>query len=324
MDRILDLSIIIVSFNTKGLTRRCLEKISHIENEINYEVIVVDNGSNDGSADMISLEFPWVKLIRLEKNRGFAGGNVPGMRRAKGRYILLLNSDAFISKGILKRTVSYMDQHPRIGILGCKLVNEDGSLQPSARMLPSPFNKVLHITGLAARFHESRFFGRLDFSWWDHSEPRSVGWVVGAYFLIRRETMKEIGPLDDRYFLYFEEIDYCLSARRAGWDVVFYPYAEVIHLGGQSAIKNHDERITPVGKQILKIKFSSEYKYYRKLYGWCHTLAAAGIEISWNVLILIKNLVSRKKDASIKANEAAYKLRLMISIMWKERLGARY
>ena len=209
----IDVSIVIVSFNTKEVTRQCLEHVQKHAAAVRHEVLVVDNASGDGSADMVAAEFPRVHLIRSNENKGFAGGNNPAMKIARGRYILLLNSDAFLAEGVLEKTIQYMDDHPNIGVLGCKLTDPDGTLQPSARMLPGPLNKILHITGLAARFSKSKFFGRVDYTWWDHSEPRTVGWVVGAYFLIRRETMENIGVLDDRYFLYFEEIDYCLSAR---------------------------------------------------------------------------------------------------------------
>ena len=314
-----DLSIIIVSFNTKALTRRCLECVERYSDGLDLEVIVVDNASKDGSADMVSDEFPNVKLIKLHENRGFAGGNIPGMSKAAGRHILLLNSDAFIDEGVLKKTVSFMDQHKEIGILGCKLIGTDGALQASARMLPSPLNKILHITGLAARFPKSRFFGRVDFSWWNHTEPRSVGWVVGAYFLIRRKTMEEIGVLDDRYFLYYEEIDYCLRARRSGWNVVFYPHASVIHLGGQS-IDSKGQIVTP-GSQLKKIRIISEFLYYRKFYGLIHVIVSASIELSWNCLVFIKNFFDKSMNGIIKRRESNQTIRLIISALWDERFG---
>ena len=315
-----DLSIIIVSYNTKDMTRQCLKVIEKYSEGIDKEVIVVDNNSHDGSGDMISSDFSWVKLIRLTENRGFAGGNTPGMKAASGKYILLLNSDSFLTRNSLSNTISYMDKNPRIGILGCKLTNPDGSLQPSARMLPSPLNKFLTITGLAYRFSKSRFFGRVDFSWWDHSTPRSVGWVVGAFFLIRREAMEEIGYLDERYFLYFEEVDYCITARRKGWDVVFYPYASVVHIGGQSAVKT-DMDISDKGAQVISIRLASEYKYYRKIYGLCYTVLSAMIEFIWNMVILVKNFIFRSEYSAYKRSMALVTMRLIVSILLKDNWG---
>ena len=318
--RNIDLSIIIVSFNTKDITRKCLEHVGQYASEVSHEVFVVDNSSTDGSPDMIEREFPWVKLIRLHENRGFAGGNIPAMKKATGKYILLLNSDAFLTEGVLKDTINHMEQHPCIGILGCKLTNPDGSLQASARMLPSPLNKILHVTGLAAQFPKSRFFGRVDFSWWDHSEPRSVGWVVGAYFLIRASCMAEIGFLDDRYFLYFEEIDYCLTARRRGWDVVFYPHAQVVHLGGQSTAKVPG-KISSKGKQMITTRLISEFRYYRKLYGPFHVFLSALIEFFWNGMILAKNSVKPNLNSRFKRDDARLMITLITNTLHSDRWG---
>lgn len=315
-----DVTIIIVSFNTKELTRKCLECVMAYASGVSYEVFVVDNASGDGSADMIAGEFKWVSLIRLTENVGFAGGNNAALRLAVGRYTLLLNSDAFLAENVLSDTVKYMDQNNRIGVMGCKLTNPDGSLQPSARMLPGPLNKILHITGLASHFPKSRFFGRVDFSWWDHSTPKSVGWVVGAFFLIRRETIEEIGFLDELYFLYFEEIDYCLNARRSGWDVVFYPYARIVHLGGQSTISSHSQ-VTSKGKQMLSIRITSEFRYYRKWYGMFYLLLSAFIELGWNMLVFTRNLLRSSSDAAYKREEAVTLIRLIITILWKDRMG---
>jgi GT2 family glycosyltransferase len=319
-DKLIDLSIVIVSYNTKDLTRQCLECVNRYATGISYEVLVIDNASTDGSADMVAEEFPRVRLIRLYENRGFAGGNIPGMKNASGKYILLLNSDAFLSEGVLRKTVSFMDRHQKIGILGCKLTNQDGTLQPSARMLPSPLNKILQMTGLAAHFPTSRFLGRADLTWWDHSVPRSVGWVVGAFFLIRQETMEKVGVLDDRYFLYFEEVDYCLSAKRAGWEVVFYPYASVVHLCGQSAVKT-GQNITEDGKQLKPIRIASEFRYYRKLYGWFYVFLSASIEYLWSVCIITKNLYQTSDKALNKRREAINTMRLIVATLINDKWG---
>ena len=319
-DKIIDVSIVVVSFNTKDVTRQCLEHVQQHAAEIRQEVFVVDKASTDGSADMVQNEFPWVQLIRLDKNRGFAGGNNPAMEKAAGRYVLLLNSDAFLAEGVLQKTIQYMDEHPGTGVLGCKLTDPDGTMQPSARMQQSPLNKILHITGLAARFPNSKFFGRVDYTWWDHEQPQQVGWVVGAYFLIRRETMAAIGVLDERYFLYFEEIDYCLSARRAGWEVVFYPHVRVIHLGGQSSVKT-GERVSAKGRQMIAIRITSEFRYYRKMYGWFYVLTSALTELPWNTAIYLKNSFSNSSDASSKRDEALSIMRLIIRILRKDSWG---
>ena len=320
-DGIIDVSIVIVSFNTRDVTRQCLEHVQKHAAGVRQEVFVVDNASTDGSADMVAAEFPGAHLIRSDENRGFAGGNNPAMKIARGRYILLLNSDAFLAESALKKTIRYLDDHPNIGVLGCKLTNPDGTMQPSARMLPGPWNKILHITGLAARFPGSKFFGRVDYTWWDHSEPRTVGWVVGAYFLIRRETMENIGLLDERYFLYFEEIDYCLTARRAGWEVVFYPHAKIVHIGGQSTVKVPG-KISAKGRQMISIRLTSEFRYYRKMYGWLRLLSIVIIESGWNATVFVKNFLSRSSEAAYKMDEARMMIQLIRRTIREDRWGS--
>ncbi len=316
-----DISIVIVSYNTAALTRRCLETVGACAEGLALEVIVVDNASADGSADMVAAEFPQVRLIRLPENRGFAGGNNPGIRAAAGRYVLLLNSDAFPASGALRSAFSHMQEHPRIGVLGCRLTNPDGSLQASARMLPGALNKLLHISGLSWRFPKSRFFGRVDFSWWDHAEPRSVGWVVGAFFMIRRSVIDHIGGLDERYFLYFEEIDFCRAVRRAGWDVVFFPGASAVHLGGQSSAGSAELR-SAAGSQLTAIRIASELRYYRKWSGPLAALAVACIEMGWNGVVWCRNLLRRDGLGAFRRREAAAMISLLSRVMIQQRLGA--
>jgi len=315
-----DVSIIVVSFNTCDVTRRCLQHVQEYATEVRHEVYVVDNASTDGSADMVARDFPWVHLIRMSENKGFAAGNNVAIKKASGRYLLLLNSDAFLNQGVLADTIHYMDRNPATGVLGCKLTCPDGSMQASARMLPSALNKILHVTGLAARFPKSPFFGRVDYTWWNHSEPRSVGWVVGAYFLIRASMTKEVGFIDERYFLYFEEIDYCLAVRKAGWDVVFYPYAEVVHLGGQSAVAT-DQPVSGRGRQLNPTRVKSEYRYWRKFHGWSRVLTVAAIEFFWDLIVLLKNGFANSAKAQHKRKEAMAGMKLIFSTLWNDRLG---
>lgn len=315
-----DISIVIVSYNTIKTTRECLTRVKSCLEEKKTEVIVVDNASTDGSVEMIKDEFPFVKLIPLKENRGFAAGNTPGMKIAKGRYILLLNPDSFIESGVLTKTVNYMDSNPKAGILGCKLTDLYGKMQPSARMQPGIINKILHITGLSAKFPDSKLFGRLDYTYWDHKSPKNVGWVVGAFFMIRRETMKELGYLDHRYFLYFEEIDYCLSAHKKGWEVIFFPQASVIHLGGISS-KNSGAKVSQKGSQMVKEKIKSELRFYRKWHNILYVLTISGFEILWNLGIYLKNAIKRSKDSRLKQENAIYIIKSLVLTMFRDNIG---
>lgn len=293
------LSIIIVSYNTKEITKECLNRVRENGRGIELEIIVVDNASTDGSPEMIREEFPEVNLIVSEKNLGFAGGNNLGIEKSRGRYVLLLNSDAYLLPGVLGSTLSFMEETPDCGILGVKLVCENGDMQPSARMLPSPWRKLLVISGVADRFSGSKWLGGPDHSWWAHDAPKDVGWVPGAYFLIRRKVVEAVGGMDERYFLYFEETDYCLQALRAGWRVMIYPLVSVIHLGGESS-KATRQPMSMKGKQLVKFHHESEFMYYRKNYGIFRVAAAAGVEVFWNVVVIVKNSVVRRSDSSLK------------------------
>lgn len=314
------LTIIIVSFNTKNILRECLNSVKKYTVGIESETFVVDNDSSDGSVEMVSKEFPEVKLIVNTENVGFAAGNNIALKKASGRHVLLLNSDVFLLPETIEKTVKFMDENRNCGILGVKLLSEDGSIQPSARKLPSPWNKFLVISGLASKFPKSRFFGSPDYSWWSHNEVREVGWVPGAYFLIRAELLKEIGLLDERYFMYFEEIDYCLQAIRAGWKVIFYPDGEVIHLRGQSSAATK-KQITKTGKQLIGFRVKSEFRYYRKNFGVLSLFLSAGVEVFWKGLTLLKNITKNDDYSKIKKEEAILILNTIIKTLLNDRLG---
>jgi GT2 family glycosyltransferase len=268
---------------------------------------------------MIEEEFPEVILIRSNKNLGFAGGNNLALRKCIGRYILLLNSDAYISQNVLESTMFFMNDHPETGILGVKLTNEDGSMQPSARILPTPFQKFITMSGIASVFKKSKILS-IDYTWWDHSKPKNVGWVPGAYFLIRKEVTERIGFLDERYFLYFEEIDFCLQTQRAGWKVTFFPDASVVHLGGQSSITTK-KQITNKGKQLINLRIKNEFRYYRKNFTLGKVLNAAFVEVFLKSVVWIKNFIIRKADSELKKEEAAIIIGLIFSTLKNDKFG---
>lgn len=314
------LSIIIVSFNTRNILRKCLKRVREHGAGIDLETFVVDNASSDGSADMVAEEFPEVKLIVSQKNLGFAGGNNLALKEASGRFLLLLNSDAYLLPGTLETTIRFMKENTSCGVLGVKLIGEDDKLQPSARMLPNAWLKFLVITGIASRFPNSSILGGPDYSWWDHSTAREVGWVPGAYFLIRREVTNKVGFLDERYFLYYEETDFCLQTKRAGWQVIFFPDAKVIHLGGESS-KTIKKQMSAVGKQLIHLRVKSELRYYRKNFGLKRMLTAGGVEVFWKLVIWVKNVLLRGEYSHIKRKEASVTMRLIIKTLIKDRFG---
>jgi GT2 family glycosyltransferase len=218
-----DVSIIIVSLNTRDVLRRCLQELAEeitATPQYSTEIFVVDNNSRDGSPAMVRDEFAPkyanVKLIETGINLGFAGANNVAMRVAQGRYILLLNSDAFLQPGSLRIAVEHMDTNPSAGLGGARLIGEDGSWQPSARMFPTPLFEMITYAGLAAKYPKSKFFGRGDRTWADPMQPASVDWVPGAFMIIRKTVLDVVGLFDENFFLYCEDTDLGLRGRWAG------------------------------------------------------------------------------------------------------------
>lgn len=198
---------------------------------------MVDNASSDGSAEMIRTEFPQVSLIENSENHGFAAANNQGMAVASGRYILLLNSDTIILDNAITKSVAFADTHPDAAVVGCRVLNEDKTLQLTCFMYPSLLNMFLAATYLYKVFPRSRFFGREQMTRWDRNTVREVDVVTGCFMLLREEAIKQVGVMDERFFMYCEETDWCYRFKNNGWKVMFTPCAEIIHLGGQSSKK---------------------------------------------------------------------------------------
>lgn len=248
----MDVSIIIVNWNTKKILSDCLRSVYEQAGDVDYEVIVVDNASTDGSLDMIKSDFERVVLLENAQNKGFATANNQGMEIAKGRYVLLLNSDTVVLDGAIAKTVSFADAHPRAGVTGCRVLNADRTLQPTCFMFPSILNMFLSSTYLYKFFPRSRFFGRERMTWWDRSDVRQVDVVTGCFMLVRREAIDQVGVMDERFFMYAEETDWCYRFREEGWDVTFTPAGQIIHLGGQSTAKKPVAMIVQLRLSILK------------------------------------------------------------------------
>jgi GT2 family glycosyltransferase len=231
----LDVSIIIVSWNTRDVLHDCLDSVFQQTEGLLFEVIVVDNASTDGSAEMVRIEFPRARLIENSCNKGFAAANNQAIAVAKGRYILLLNSDTIVLDHAIDKVVAFADSRPAAEIVGCRVLNPDGTLQPTCAMFPSIWNLLLSTTYLYKLFPHNRFLGREEMKWWGGRDVRKVDVVWGCFMLVRREMIEKVGVLDEQFFMYGEETDWCYRSRNAGYKVVFTPCAEIIHLGGQSS-----------------------------------------------------------------------------------------
>lgn len=253
-----DLSIVIVSWNVCDLLRQCLSSIRVARSSLGVEVIVVDNVSTDGSVEMVRAEFPHVHLISNTENRGFPAANNQGIAVAQGRYVLLLNPDTEVVGDGLATMVAYADAHPGVGVVGPQLLSADGSVQSSRRRFPT----------LAAAFFESTWLqphapkGMLA-RYYVEDQPDDaildVDWVKGAALMARREAIRQVGPMDEGYFMYSEELDWCRRFREADWRVVYLPTAQIVHHEGKSS-----EQVVPARHIHFQ---SSKVRYFRKYHG---------------------------------------------------------
>jgi len=231
----LDVSIVIVSWNTRDILRDCLRTVYEQTEKTAFEVIVVDNASADGSGEMVRAEFPQTILVANPENSGYAAANNQGIRIARGRYILVLNSDTLILDGAVDKMMAFADAQPRAGVLGCRVLNADRSLQPTCFLYPSPLNLLLSMSYLSKLFPRNRFFGRETLSWWDRSDTRPVDVVTGCFMFVRKAAIDQVGLMDEQYFMYGEETDWCYRFKQAGWQVLFTPVAQIVHYGGSSS-----------------------------------------------------------------------------------------
>lgn len=260
-DPLLDLSIVIVSYNTSDLLNNCLSSLeAWIEaNSHTGEIIVIDNASTDGTASMIRRRFPDVQLIENRRNTGFAAANNQGMRAAKGRYIVLLNPDTTVLGDAFGQLADFLDRNQNVGIVGPRLVYPDGSVQSSRRRFPTRITGYLESTIIQDYWPDNPVVRRYYFEDRPNDQTQSVDWLVGACLMVRREAIESAGLLDERYFMYSEEVEWCYRLKRHGWQIVYLPSAAVVHHEGASSSQNVPQR---------QIHFdSSKVLLYRQLYG---------------------------------------------------------
>jgi N-acetylglucosaminyl-diphospho-decaprenol L-rhamnosyltransferase len=273
---VVDLTIVIVSWNVRDLLRHCLRSItdtgywvldtqdpafnlqSSISN-IQLEIIVVDNASTDGSPEMVRAEFPLVRLVANAENRGFTAANNQGLALGQGRFLLLLNPDTEVVDDALAAMVGYMDDHSDVGALGPQLRYPDGSLQPSRRRFPTLATALLESTVLQQWWADNRVLRRYYMADTPADAIQPVDWVVGACLVVRRQVYEQVGGLDEGFFMYSEELDWCKRIKDAGWAVVYFPTATVLHHEGKSS-----EQVVPARHIYFQ---SSKVRYFRKHHG---------------------------------------------------------
>lgn len=254
------LSIIIVNYNTKYLLKKTIESVYSSNPKIDFEIIVVDNASSDGSRELIKQEFKDVILIENPQNYGFSKGNNLGIKKAKGKYILLLNSDTEVLDSTVDKCINFMERskNANIGILGCKVLLPNRKLDIACRRgFPTPLNSFFKFVGFAKLFPKSKLFNGYNLTYLDENVSCDVDCVVGAFMLIRREVIEDIGLLDEDYFMFGEDVDYCYRSKQKGWRVYYYADASIIHKKGGSGRKN---------PKVIKAFYESMWIFYKKHY----------------------------------------------------------
>jgi GT2 family glycosyltransferase len=312
----MDLTVVVVNYNTAHLLPRMFAALGEAARRFELQCVVVDNASRDDSVPLMRRDFPQHRLIENRDNVGFGRANNQALPFVAGRYVLLLNTDAFVAPNTLEKSIAYMDADPRCGVLGAQLIGRDGSQQPSCRYFPTPWNLFLQRTGLRRFFPAARL---VDDMTWDHATPRECDWVPGCYYLVRREVVDQVGLFDPRYFLYYEEVDHCQAVRSAGWKVVFCPDASVVHLGGESAISAGE--VTPGARQLEALQTESELLYLRKHYGCAGVWASVLLNSIADVGSLVSRFLRLRHADELRA--CARHAALVWSLFQRTRWGSR-
>lgn len=312
-------SVLIVTYNSASLIDALLSRMHAEMLASRGEIIVVDNASHDQTADVVRERHPWVKLIESPVNLGFAAANNLGAQHARGDVLLLLNPDAVPCMGAIEQGIHLMRQHPEVALAGGRLVDEQGCDQPSARMFPNFLRELFTLSGLAAKFPASRLLGGLDRTWARPDEAAIVDWVPGAFALVRRQVFQELGGFDERFFMYYEEVDLCRRIKAMGLQVAYWPELLVQHIGGASAKTVEGLDVSSSGSQLSHWRVRSGLLYYRKNHGLLVTALIHGLERGWHVL--------RARRATWRGQEAkaasSLKHVALLKRAWSETMGGR-
>ncbi len=238
------LSVVIVNYNVRAFLENALAALSRALEGIDGEIIVVDNASDDGSVEMVRQKFPGVALIPSTVNRGFAAGNNLALPRCKGDYILLINPDTVVQEDTLRMLITYMDEHPSVGLATCRILNPDGSLEPACRRsFPTPWVAFSKIVGLSALFPRSKWFGRYNLTYRSPDAECEVDAVSGSFMFVRKNVVDQVGGLDEQFFMYGEDLDWCYRIKQAGWRVMYTPATQIVHYRGQSTKRSDIDEV---------------------------------------------------------------------------------
>jgi len=292
---IMDLSIIIVNYRTYHLTKQAIESVIRKDHPFSYEIFLVDNASGDGSLKKLQKDFReetdngLIRFIANKENKGFAYANNVAITKSKAEYVLLLNSDTVIVDACLEKCLNYMQKDDKIGALGCKVVLPDGTLDKACRRSFPDINvSFYHMSGLSRLFPKSKQFGKYNLTYMDENETYEIECLVGAFMLVRCKVIKQIGLMDERFFMYGEDIDWCYRIKSAGWKIVYYSDAEIIHYKGASSnIKEKPKLIY----EFYRAMYIFYNKHYKHKYPWIVTVFVyIGIKLNCKIKLFLNKL----------------------------------
>ena len=262
----LDLTVVVVTYGDLERVRGCLRSVMREVADLRAEVIVVDNASNDGTGESVSREFPDIRVMLNSRNRGFAAANNQAIRESRGSYILLLNPDTELHPGAIGAVMSFLAQHPEAWVAGCRLVSGDGTLQCSVGAFPSVLEGLLRASFLYLLLPGNAVIGNRGIRMFDYASPAPVDWVMGAFFMVRRVAFEALGELDEQFFMYSEEVDFCQRVRNCGREVWYTPGGTVTHFwGGMNAVSGRT-LLWLVASQLLYLR-----KHSRGMRRWVLT-----------------------------------------------------
>ncbi|MBI3578172.1 MAG: glycosyltransferase family 2 protein, partial [Ignavibacteriales bacterium] len=234
------ISVIIVNFNVREFLHHALVSLQKAMKGIKGEIIIVDNASDDGSVEMVRRRFPTVALIANKTNLGFAKANNLGLKKAKGKHFLLINPDTLVQEDTLRVMLKFFENNPDVGLAGCKILNPDGSFQlPCRRSFPTPWVALTKMSGLSALFPRTRLFGRYNLTYLSPDETYEIDAVSGSFMMLRREAYEQVGGLDEDFFMYGEDLDWCYRIQKAGWKNYYVHSTKIIHYKGESTKRSN-------------------------------------------------------------------------------------
>lgn len=286
----MDVSIVIVSYNVSDLLCACIASIKK-ETTCTYEIIVIDNASQDDSVKRLQAEHADVVLIQNQSNIGFVRANNQGFRVSNGRYVFMLNPDTLVLDKAIDKLVQFMDEHPECGGGGPKNLNSDMSLQRNCHHFPTIFMRLIEHAGLNRRYPDVRLFGKEFMTYWSYNEIKEVDWITGCSLILRREVLEKVGNLDENYFMYSEETDLCYRFKKAGWKILFYPFATIIHYGGKSATGQKVEK--QFYGSVIKHLYNSKYFFFKKNYGSVYGVLLKSVDFLFYSSVFFKNIFRR-------------------------------